>query len=466
MDNQNQHQPNDTRFSQEIDLVDIVVVIWRRKSTVIFLTIVSILIASALFVSGGNTKHNISAVVLVGNSTVKTEDGAFETRQLMKASVSKQLLDHALIPNEAIRVLALGMKVDPSTVLVTAEQEKDGSGSVVVISAKVTTENLEGMKTIIYGASDSIATIQNSYLKKTSLQTIANINKMKLSIELAQNQATLDDLKQPYITKQLLIEQNIAKASDEVLIEQNRALLKQELKNKQSRLSDVEARVQFEKIKLQMLLDLQPVLEERRNVLLKKIDALNASRIRLQEGATVDGVDTLYNLGMEALLAVDRRDDRLWTLLTEINNRLLLENPANIKIAQKALSALLEEVLYLQTSLSIAEQAINIFNVDRSYILRNLNEENKAAQVQLTGFDAGQVAKLKVLKEQLAGLELVLEQPTRSTVITQVVIKDEEGKSFLIYTLAGLFTGGFLGCFFALSLELLAKAKIRAVNSV
>ncbi len=69
------------------------------------------------------------------------------------------------------------------------------------------------------------------------------------------------------------------------------------------------------------------------------------------------------------------------------------------------------------------------------------------------------------LKQQKSSLELELEKSTKSKIAIEAHAKENQGVSLLIYILGGVFAGGLLGCFFALFIDLVEKAKIRITES-
>ena len=315
------------------------------------------------------------------------------------------------------------------------------------------------MKSVIGGAAKSLVVIQNTYLEKKSTLRSVEINKVKLEIELAQNKATLANLKQTLVSEERANQLLFDLATEKVLQEQKKSLLEQAVASAKSELAEVQLVVHSEKTTLQRVKSLVPILESRREELVLQLDALNVSRTKLFELINKTGSNGLFS---EALLAIDGRDNRFRSSISEIDKQLLSDIPAQEATARQALLNGQVNITTLHQSLAVAEQAVAVFDVEQAYEQRGLEEKGNAIDVQLAGLDAEQAAKIQLLEQQLAGLELTFEQSTESTVIAPVAAKKQAGKSMFVYVVVGACVGVFLGCFLALFLELLAKAKERA----
>jgi hypothetical protein len=135
--------------------------------------------------------------------------------------------------------------------------------------------------------------------------------------------------------------------------------------------------------------------------------------------------------------------------------------------ARQTISSLSVNNLNLQQSILVAEQSLATLEIEQTFSLRELEEKGTAIDLQLAGFDAEQSASLMLLKQELAGLEQMLKLSLESVVIAKVGSTKEKNRvSFLMYAIVVAFAGGIFGCLLALFLELLVKAKNKALESV
>lgn len=462
-----QENPNELSPPQEVDLVDLVAILWRRKSTIVIVVLISIFFASAVYVQRVSN-YVVSATALIGESVRILDDGSVLSDQNMTVGESRQLLKQVLLPKEVTKLIATDTittdSIDSSKITINTEDDEGEALNLLVISATTSPEYVDEMKAIIGGASESLVDLQNTYLDKKLILVNIKINELRKKIDLAQNPDIIANLKQGLVSKNLENHLLIDRASDIELRKQQRDLLTQKVLHAKSEFSKSQALVDVEKTKLQALTNLKPILEMRRNDLEHELASLNLSRTKLMDS---HNSDKMSEFSAEALLAIDGRDGRIRSSISEIDARLLSEIPKMEATARQTISALSVNNLNLQQSILVAEQSLATLEIEQTFSLRELEEKGTAIDLQLAGFDAEQSASLMLLKQELAGLEQMLKLSLESVVIAKVGSTKEKNRvSFLMYAIVGAFAGGFFGCLLALFLELLVKAKNKALELV
>ena len=161
-------------------------------------------------------------------------------------------------------------------------------------------------------------------------------------------------------------------------------------------------------------------------------------------------------------MAIDGRDERFRSSINYLDIELFSKIPEKEERAKAKIDVGLASIAELQMAIVLAEHTIIIFDVEQSYLKRNLQETNREINIQLSGFSATQEANIKILEQKKNGLELTSNQSSESNIVSQASATAEERRSMLTYVIGGVFAGGFLGCFLAFFLELVAKAKVRA----
>jgi hypothetical protein len=92
----NQYQPNHDQYPQEIDLVDVASVVYRRKATLVLVVLCSVIVAFGYWFSLGE-KIQVSAVYKIGEEVI-LDSGGTNLVPLMSASDSSQLLKLVYLP--------------------------------------------------------------------------------------------------------------------------------------------------------------------------------------------------------------------------------------------------------------------------------------------------------------------------------------------------------------------------------
>ncbi|MBC8200507.1 MAG: hypothetical protein H8E86_00560 [Planctomycetes bacterium] len=92
----NQQQPNYDQYPQEIDLVDLAVVVYRRKWTLVLAVLFSVIIACGYWASSGD-ELKVSAVLQIGEEAI-LDSGELSVEPLMSAPDTAQLLKRVYLP--------------------------------------------------------------------------------------------------------------------------------------------------------------------------------------------------------------------------------------------------------------------------------------------------------------------------------------------------------------------------------
>jgi len=92
----NQNQPNHEHYPEEIDLVDVAAVVYRRKATLALIVLFSVIVAFGYWFSLGE-KVKVSAVFKIGEEVV-LESGEAARVPIMSALDSSQLLKLVYLP--------------------------------------------------------------------------------------------------------------------------------------------------------------------------------------------------------------------------------------------------------------------------------------------------------------------------------------------------------------------------------
>ena len=83
MQNQNQDKPNYDQYSQEIDLVDVAAVVYRRKLTLLLVVLFSVVLATGYWFYLGE-KIEVSAVFKIGEETVLKYESTTKKLELVQ----------------------------------------------------------------------------------------------------------------------------------------------------------------------------------------------------------------------------------------------------------------------------------------------------------------------------------------------------------------------------------------------
>ncbi|MDG1136883.1 MAG: Wzz/FepE/Etk N-terminal domain-containing protein, partial [Phycisphaerales bacterium] len=150
-----QENSNELSPPQEIDLVDLVAVLWRRKSTIVIVFLISMFFAFAVYVQRVSNYYVVSAAVLIGESVRILDDGSVLSEQHMTVGESRQFLKQVLLPKEVTKLIATDTittdSIDSSEITINTEEGEGEASKFLVISATTSPEYIDEMKAIIDG---------------------------------------------------------------------------------------------------------------------------------------------------------------------------------------------------------------------------------------------------------------------------------------------------------------------------
>ena len=157
----NQERQNQYVQPQEIDLVDLVAVLWRRKGIVIAISAIVFVVGLVLFMP--KNKSTTSTIVMIGEIT-KQVDGNEVLQRIMSTDESKLILKNAYIP-EAVKSVTQGddqlfMKLSKS-ISVAAGDDISPSGHLILTSSSITAEYTESITDIFKYANIKLLELQN-----------------------------------------------------------------------------------------------------------------------------------------------------------------------------------------------------------------------------------------------------------------------------------------------------------------
>jgi hypothetical protein len=521
MDNQ-EHQNYDNH-EQEIDLVDLIAVLWRRKTVVVGMMILSIVVGVVLFMP--KTKTMVTTVVSIGEIP-KQVDGNEVIQQIMSVVESQQVLEKALLPqeinaiaqgdNDLVAYLSEHIRVD------VGEKENPNVG-IISIYSTISAEYLDSTKSVLEKSATELLTLQNKTFENHHVRIQDRITSKKLELKILQDPRRIESEKMPLTNIQYEIEGKQIKLKnliDPRRIESEKMQLKNDLFSHTQQLDknvDKELLLQ-EELKHQKTLDsakkklnstvrsltrenaalkrheeLIPVLEERINTLETELSSVEKARTSLYKQVGGDGSSS--TLLTEALLVIDNRDSRYRSQIDTLNQRLSVEFPQARVAIETRLETLSEQIMLEEQAVAIAKQNIDVFRVEREYHTKSLfnSSENidtrlswfdaslevkkldlevdiatssENLKTRLDAFDASHEAKVLRLEADIVSLELSLEQSTPSEIIAPPTTTPTPKTSLKLVGLGSLFVGVMLGCFVAFFIELLSQARIRVAETV
>jgi uncharacterized protein involved in exopolysaccharide biosynthesis len=519
-----QQQHNDPQnYESEIDLVDLIAVLWRRKWIVLGVTFLVAVVGLALFMP--KNKSTTSTIVMIGETT-KQVDGNQVLQQIMSTDESKLILNNAYIP-EAIKSVTQGddqlFTELSKSISVAAGDEISPSGNLVLTSSSITTEYTESMMDILNNATTKLLVLQNKTYENHQKKIQNRIVAKKLELKIQTDSRRIASEKLPLKRNQYEIEGKqiqLKNLIDPRRIELEKIQLKNDLFSHRQQLDknvDKELLLQ-EELKHQKAFDsakkklnlttrsltredaalkrheeLIPVLEERIKTLETELSSVEKTRASLYEQLGGDGSSS--TLLTEALLAIDNRDSRYRSQIDTLNERLTVEFPQARVTIETRLETLSEQIVLEEQAVAIAKQNLEVFRVEKEYHTQVLFNSSENIETRLNWFDASlEVKKLDLevdittssenlktgfdsfdafheaevlrLEADIVDLELSLEQSTPSEVIAPPTTMPSSKTSLKLVGIGALFVGGMLGCFAAFFLELLSQARIRAAETV
>jgi hypothetical protein len=519
MDNQerqNQAPP------QEIDLVDLIAVLWRRKGVVIAVAALVVVAGMLLFMP--TSKSSVSTMLKIGEIT-KIVDENIVLQKIMSPNESKLVLEKVYLP-EAIENITRGddalFTSLSKSIIVNDAAKEDLTSSLLSIDCSVSEKNVENMITIFNYATSRLLTLQNKTYKTHQDQIQNRIVVKKLELKIQTDPRRIESEKLPLKRNQYEIEGKQIKLKnliDPRRIESEKMQLKNDLFSHRQQLDknvDKELLLQ-EELKYQKGFDsakkklnvttrsltrenaalkrheeLIPVLEERVKTLEAELSNVEKRRASLYKQLGGDGSSS--TLLTEALLAIDNRDGRYRSQIDTLNQRLTVEFPQARVTIETRLETLSEQIMLDEQTVAIAKQNLEVFRVEKEYRTKALFNSSENIETRLNWFDADQevkkldlevdittssenlktrfdsfdatheAAKLR-LEADIVTLELSIAQSTPSEIIAQSTIAPVPKRSLKLIGIGALFIGVMFGCFAAFFLELLAQAKVRVSES-
>ena len=458
----NQERQNQYVQPQEIDLVDLMAVLWRRKGVVIAISATVFVIGLVLFMpkSGSTT----STIVTIGEITKKV-DGNEVLQQIMSTDESKLILNNAYIP-EAVKSVTQGDAQLFTTLFksisVAVGDEISPSANLVLTSSSISGEREETMLGILNNATTKLLDLQNKTYETHQARIQNQIEDKKLELKIQTDLRRIASEKLSLKNSQFSNEQELEKNTNLVLLKQDELKHQSVVNAAEKKLNETNRSLTREKAAIKRHEELVPVLEERLITLRTELSSVEKTRASLHEQSSGD--DSSSTLLIEAMLAVDNRDNRYRNQIDSLDQQLFIEMPRARTDIETRIESLSEELLLSEQNVAIAKQDLAIFLVQRAYKTKELENNSDTIKTQFDSFDASHEADLLRLEADIVDLELSLEQSTPSEVIAPPTTIPSSKTSLKLVGIGALFVGGMLGCFAAFFLELLAKAKVRAAE--
>jgi hypothetical protein len=458
----NQERQNQYVQPQEIDLVDLMAVLWRRKGVVIAISATVFVIGLVLFMpkSGSTT----STIVMIGETTKKV-DGNEVLQQIMSTDESKLILNNAYIP-EAVKSVTQGDAQLFTTLFksisVAAGDEISPSGNLVLTSSSISGKHEETMIGILNNATTKLLELQNKTYETHQARIQNQIKDKKLELKIQTDLRRIASEKLSLNNERFSNEQELEKNVDEELLKQDELKHQSVVNAAEKKLNETNRSLTREKAAIKRHEELVPVLEERLITLRTELSSVEKTRVSLHEQSSGD--DSSSTLLIEALKAVDNRDNRYRNQIDSLGQQLFIEMPRARTDIETRIESLSEEILLSEQNVAIAKQDHAIFLLQRAYKTKELENNSDTIKTQFDSFDASHEADLLRLEADIVDLELSLEQSTPSEVIAPPTTIPSSKTSLKLVGIGALFVGGILGCFAAFFIELLAKAKVRVTE--
>ena len=456
-DQQNQAPP------QEIDLVDLIAVLWRRKGIVIAVS--ALVVVAGMFLFMPTSKYSVSTMLKIGEIT-QTVNGNIVLQKIMSPIESKQVVEKAYLP-EAIESItqgddALFMALSKSIIINGAAKE-DSTSSLLSIDCSVSEENVENMITILNSVTNRLLTLQNKTHKTHQDQVQNRIIAKQLDLNILTDSRSVEAEKLSLSGDRFSNEQKLEKVKDEELLKQEELALTKRVYAAEKNLNSANRSLTRENAALKRHEELIPVLEERVKTLEAELSSVEKSRASLYKQLGGDGSSS--TLLTEALLAIDDRDSRYRSQIDTLNQRLTIEFPQARVAIETRLDSLGEQIMLAEQGIAIAKQALTVFRIQKEYDTTALETSSGNINTRFDAFDASHEAAKLRLEADIVTLELSLAQSTSSEMIAQSTIAPLPKRSLKLVGIGSLFVGAMLGCFAAFFLELLAQAKVRVSES-
>jgi hypothetical protein len=459
----NQDQQNQLSPPQEIDLVDLIAVLWRRKGVIIAVS--ALVVVTGLFLFMPTSKSSVSTMLKIGEIT-ETVDGNTVLRKIMSPNESKLVLEKVYLP-EAIENITRGddalFTSLSKSIVVNGAAKEDLTSSLLSIDCSVSEENVENMITIFNYATSRLLTLQNKKHKTHQDQIQNQISAKKLDLNILLDTRRVKAEKLSLNSDRFSNEQKLEKDKDEELLKQEELKHKKLVVAAENNLNAVNRTLARENAAYKRHEELIPILEERIKTLNTELSSIANARDSIYEQR--GGDDSSSILLTEALRAIDNRDGRLRDQIEALNQNLTIDFPLTRVAIETRLDLLAESIMLAEDNMAIVKHNLAVFLVEKGYHTKELVASSANIDTMFEAFDASHEAAKLRLEADIATLELSLAQSTPSEIIAQSTIAPVPKRSLKLIGIGALFIGVMFGCFAAFFLELLAQAKVRVSES-
>ena len=149
----NSNQQNHEYYPEEIDLVDVAAVVYRRKATMVLVVLFSVIVALGYWFSS-DEKIKVSAVFIIGEKAM-LESSVPVLSPLMSALDTSELLNLIYIPQSIkSNTLETGTHIDKEAIDIKHVSKKNFKESTVILSlfAKASQKKSQDLVSIINGS--------------------------------------------------------------------------------------------------------------------------------------------------------------------------------------------------------------------------------------------------------------------------------------------------------------------------
>ena len=224
----NQNQSNHEHYPEEIDLVDLAAVVYRRKWTLILVVLFSGIIACGYWVSLVD-KFQVSAVLQIGEEAFLDSSGDSKFLQLMSAPDSAQLLKLVYVPALLISTeLETGTQIDEEDIEINYVESGKGSEkttSILELISNGTQKESQALATIFDGSFELLLKRHEDKLAEYRLRirSLIDIQKNRL---LLMKQITTPEVPNTLLAEISLVELNILSLESTLAASTNSVVIK------------------------------------------------------------------------------------------------------------------------------------------------------------------------------------------------------------------------------------------------
>jgi len=205
----NPQQMNQHDQPQEIDLVDIAVVLYRRKAAILLTVCICFVVAIGVRFTLKN-KIEVTAVFLTGKISSVSNESSFP-QPIMEVSESVRLLNSIYIPDN-IEKYSKGMRKQfvPKDIRVFGNIDKDDKASfVIVLISEVDEELAQNMISLMNGSLEDLLSSQQVFYEQLVSDTNMLLEAKMLEVESRKNVSLVSDANVVNITTMLRLETTI-----------------------------------------------------------------------------------------------------------------------------------------------------------------------------------------------------------------------------------------------------------------